>query len=397
MKHLWRTRRLYPYENNNVEQRRATWLELFYDLVFVAAIAELSGNLNRNVSVSGFCEFVALFIPIWWCWVGATYYATRFALDDIGDRLLALLQMAIVVTLAVNIHHGLEESSVGFALCYGTMRCILIIQYLLAGYQAVAARPLTIRYAQGFGIGVCFWLVSIMVPIPWRFILWALGLVVDFATPFFLRKLTLQAPPNISHISERLGLLVIIVLGESVVAVVRGVVEREWNPSAIATSILALSLAFSLWWIYFDTVDLSPLEAIKLGRPHIGLLWLYIHLPLAVGLTATGVGVEHIVSRQAEVTLPNAERWLFCGAVALCLTALAAIDQMVCRQGTDKSKTFSLSLLGGAGLSLMLAAEGSQLSTLTLMALVTAICAIQVCLNLRRIASRAERDRDPNS
>jgi low temperature requirement protein LtrA len=100
MKHLWRTRQLYTYEDSSVERRRATWLELFYDLVFVAVIAELSGNLNRNVSLLGFCEFVALFIPVWWCWVGTTFYATRFDMEDIGDRLLTLLQMALVIPLA---------------------------------------------------------------------------------------------------------------------------------------------------------------------------------------------------------------------------------------------------------------------------------------------------------
>lgn len=383
MKHLWRTRQLYTYEDSSVEYRRATWLELFYDLVFVAAIAELSGNLNRNVSLLGFCEFVALFIPVWWCWVGTTFYATRFDMEDIGDRLLTLLQMALVVPLAVNVHQGLERSSVGFAICYSAMRCVLVIQYLIAGYQAVGARHLTVRYAQGFGIGAALWLVSILIPVPWRFALWTLGLIVDFATPFSMRQLMTQAPPSISHISERLGLFIIIVLGESVVAVVRGVTEQEWSTGSILTAGLGLSLAFSLWWIYFDLVDSSPLQAVKLGRPRISLLWLYIHLPLAVGLTAIGVGVEHVVSKEAGITLLDAERWLFCGAVALCLTALAAINQMTCSRRNRHCWTLGLYRLGGAVLILTLAASSSRLSALTLVALTTVICVVQVFLGLK--------------
>ncbi|HEY9905513.1 MAG TPA: low temperature requirement protein A, partial [Candidatus Sericytochromatia bacterium] len=92
-KDLWRPPRLHTSKDNEKE-RHATWLELFYDLVFVVAIAELAHNLEGDTSLSGFFGFVFLFIPIWWCWVGTTFYATRFDTDDLGHRLFALLQMA---------------------------------------------------------------------------------------------------------------------------------------------------------------------------------------------------------------------------------------------------------------------------------------------------------------
>src|SRR5919202_5143281 len=158
-KSLWHPPRLRTAEDQE-EERRATWLELFYDLVFVAAIAEVAHSLSEQVSLSGYFGYVLLFIPIWWCWVGTTFYATRFDTDDLGHRLFALLQMAIVAALAVNVHHGLEESSGGFALAYAASRSVLIFQYLFAGYHVTAARPLTTWYATGFSISVVLWVVS---------------------------------------------------------------------------------------------------------------------------------------------------------------------------------------------------------------------------------------------
>ncbi len=153
---LWQSPRLRISEENETG-RSATWLELFYDLIFVVAIAELGHNLSGNISLSGFLGFVALFVPIWWCWVGATFYATRFDTDDVGHRLLMLLQMAIVATLAVNVHHALGETSIWFALSYAAARSILVIQYLIARYYVPVARGLTTWYAM--------WALSMLSPV----------------------------------------------------------------------------------------------------------------------------------------------------------------------------------------------------------------------------------------
>ena len=87
------------------EERRATWLELFFDLIFVVAIAQLAHNFKEDFSFVGFIKLAVLFIPVWWCWIGATFYDTRFDNDGLVDRLITLLQMAIAATIAANIHH----------------------------------------------------------------------------------------------------------------------------------------------------------------------------------------------------------------------------------------------------------------------------------------------------
>ncbi|MEW6497372.1 MAG: low temperature requirement protein A [Cyanobacteriota bacterium] len=380
-KGLWEPPRL-RVSTDKEEERRATWLELFFDLIFVVAIAELAHYLDGHVSLSGFFGFVAVFVPIWWCWLGSTFYATRFDTDDLGHRLLTLLQMALVAALAVNVHHGLGESSVGFALSYIAFRSLLIVQYLSAGYFVPVARPLINWYVRGFAISVVLWILSIFVPIPWRFGFWIVGLIIDFATPLTAGRFMVQLPPSISHIPERLGLFTIIVLGESVVAVVRGVTQKEWDASSVVAALLGLSIAFSLWWIYFDSVDGSPLRGVKLGKMHIAMTWLYSHLPLAIGLAATGVGVDQIVSSEAS-NLSDGGRWLLCSAVALCLSVLALIHLITCTLGTTRQrKILSAYRLGAAVFILILAAFGSGLSAVVLIALVAIACIVQVVLDL---------------
>ncbi|MBS3026166.1 MAG: low temperature requirement protein A [Dolichospermum sp. DET50] len=380
-KNLWQPPRLRIDEEH--EERRATWLELFYDLVFVVAIAELSHNLSKDVSLGGFIGFVALFIPIWWCWIGATFYATLFDTDDLGDRLLTLLQMSIIVALTVNLHHGLSTSSQEFAISYIVARCILILQYLIAGHYVTEARPLTNWYVKGFSIGIALWLVSLFVPVPWRFGFWVLGLLIEFMTPLGTGNLAVQIPPNMSHVPERLGLFTIIVLGESMHAVVRGVAGKQWDTSSILMAVLGVSIAFSFWWLYFDSVDVSPLETMKAGRVKIFLTWLYSHLFLAIGLGAMGVGVEHIIAKSGVNVLPGNERWLFCGAVTLCLMVLAVINFSTCV--LDKMQTgriLSVYRLGAGSFVLFLAIAGNNLSPVVLIALVAGACMVTVVLDL---------------
>jgi low temperature requirement protein LtrA len=138
--------------NNNNTQRHATWLELFYDLIFVVVISQLAHNLDLDFSFYGFLSFLALFVPVWWSWTGAAFYATRFDTDDLGHRLLTLLQMIGAAALAVNVSDGLGKDSTGFALSYAAIRVILVVEYMRTGRSKPfsSASPLIRRYTRGF-------------------------------------------------------------------------------------------------------------------------------------------------------------------------------------------------------------------------------------------------------
>ncbi len=363
-------------------ERSATWLELFFDLIFVVAIAQLAHNFHEDFTFRGLAKLALLFVPVWWCWVGATFYDTRFDNDGLVDRLITLLQMAIAATMAANIHHGLDSTSVGFAFSYIAFRGVLICQYLHAGYHVPQARPLTNWYAIGFTGSIVFWLASIFVPLPWRFLFWGLGLIVDFATPLTAGHRVAKVPPDMSHTTERIGLFTIIVLGESIVAVVGGVAEREWTPVGIAIALLGLSIAFSFWWMYFDTVDESPLHAMRKGKMKIALTWLYSHLPLAIGLTATGVGVEKMI-HGLQHDSASGEKILFCLAVALCMAILSNLHWTSCELGQTKCKRIlTFYRLGAAAFILALAFASTILSSLVIITLVAIACTIQIVFDI---------------
>ncbi|MFL6495840.1 MAG: low temperature requirement protein A, partial [Nitrososphaera sp.] len=117
----------------NNASRHATWLELYYDLVFAVVIFQLANNLEEDFSLYGFLGFFALFVPVWWSWTGAAFYATRFDTDDLGHRVLTLLQMIGAAALAVNVSDGFGNNSAGFALSYAAVRIILVVEYIRAG------------------------------------------------------------------------------------------------------------------------------------------------------------------------------------------------------------------------------------------------------------------------
>ncbi|MBF2028024.1 MAG: low temperature requirement protein A [Oscillatoriales cyanobacterium C42_A2020_001] len=372
--------RLRVGEDNEAEPRRVTWLELFYDLVFVVAVSQLAHELSKNVSLGGFLGFVELFIPIWWAWIGTTFYANRFDTDTVVRRVLMAVQMLAIAALAVNIHHGLDESSVGFALAYAAARLVLVFEYLWAGWCILQARELATHYSIGFAIAVLFWIASVFVPLPFRLIFWVIGLAIDFATPLTGQHHQARLLPHTEHLPERFGLFTIIVLGEAVVAVVRGVSEVEWSLMNAMCAILGFAIAFSLWWLYFDNVDGSSLRVIRTsGSIGIFQVWLCVHLPLVIGIVAAGVGVEHIILSEDRLALAAADRWLMCGAIALCFVALSILH----RTGVIfKCKARTKHRLAGAGALLLLAIVGENLLPLVLISIIVGICIIEVGLDL---------------
>ncbi|MUG97406.1 low temperature requirement protein A [Scytonema sp. UIC 10036] len=360
----------------NEEERRATWLELFYDLVFVVAVSQLAHYLHEHISLSGLMGFVVLFIPVWWSWIGTTFYANRFDSDDVARRLLVGLHMATAAAMAVNIHHGLDKTAAGFAISYALGRIVLVIEYIRAGHHIPGARPLTNRFATGFAIAAVCWLVSAFLPSPWRFVLWGVGLIIDFATPITASKLQLQLPPHPSHLPERFGLFTIIVLGEAVIAVVDGVSQKNWQISTAMTAVLGLCTALSLWWVYFDNLGGTPIRRTQTeGRAVLINIWLYTHLPLVIGIAAAGVAVELVLLSNPEVALPDDIRWLLCGSLALCYLSLAVLHRLgvilYCKIRTKYR-------LGAAFVLLAIAFLSKGLLPIAVMGLVTLVCVVQV-------------------
>lgn len=310
-------------------ERRVTWLELFYDLIFVVIVSELTNYLAVHVDGRGVFAFIILFVPAWWLWVNTTYYNDRFETDDVSHRLATFLQMIPLAAFAVCAHDGLGKLSVYVALAYVAGRVLTAFLWLRGGFYNHDFRPVAFRFAVGHSVSAMLWTSSIFVSVPNRFALWIIGLTIDLLTPFWTTKHQAELPSlSSSHLPERFGLFTIIVLGEAVAGVVRGLAALpELDLRAILTGALGMSLAFALWWVYFDFV------ARRLAKP--GIPWrsrqVYLHLPLLLGIAAVGAGIQAIVISEAN-GLTAAERLLVAVAVGLSLITIGLIETTLPRE-----------------------------------------------------------------
>lgn len=367
-------------EETEEGDRHATWMELFFDLVFVAAVGRLAHVLGEHVGWGGVGAYVVLFVPVWWSWIGATFYADRFDTDDLADRVLTLAQMGAAVAMAVNVDHALDTSGAAFALSYAAFRVILVVQYLFAARHAPEARALAQRWAVGFAIAAALWAASALVPAPLRWWLWGAGMAVDLLTPVTAGRIHKDVPTDTTHLPERFGLFIIIVLGESIVNVVATLDRKVWGIPAAASAFLALVVAFSLWWIYFANLDGAAVRAARReGRTRLYQVWLYTHFPLAAALAAAGVAVGHLLAIRPGGELETADRWLLCGSVALCVAAIGVLDLVYTSAGSSRSsKTQGAWRIGGAVFVLAVGVLGDEMRPVEVMAFLAIVGILQV-------------------
>lgn len=307
--------------------RRVTWLELFFDLVFVAAVAQVGTHLRDDYSVLGVARFSVLFVLIWWAWLGHTTYCTRFDTDDLVQRGLTGLQMFLAIVMAINATGALDSrDSAGFAAAYSVMRFVLVVQYLRVRHVA-RARDLTTRLAAGCGVAAALWLTSALMDPPLRFWLWVLALVIDVATPLFTTSHLIRVPHDAAHLPERYGLFSIILLGESVVSVMHGMKSQEyWSPTAAACAILGLAMIFTVWWWYFDGIEAVGERFVRSKRDAVRFhVWSYAHLPLYLAIALTGVGLEHVIATSTMASMHAEEIWILAGAIAMLTGAMTVI------------------------------------------------------------------------
>jgi low temperature requirement protein LtrA len=315
----------FHWEDEN-EERHSNWMELLFDLIFVAAISQLALNLNANYSFIAFLEFIPLFFAIWWGWLGHTVYLSRFGTDDVLHRFYTMAQMLVVASLAINVKNALSTTGTAFAISYALLRIMLVAEYINAGKKIPEARPLTNHYSVGFSVAAVLWLISAFIPAPWRFVLWGVAIIVDIITPLTAGKLNIRFPLHPTHLPERFGLFTIILIGEAIVSVVYVISGLGLNLSTGFIGIMGLVIAFSIWWGYFEEARGAEAriqaEGKEIGRYQ---LWLYSHFPLLLGIVGTTAGIRHVLSNHNLSLLAPSEAWLLCISLAIAFISLSGI------------------------------------------------------------------------
>lgn len=205
---------------------------------------------------------------------------------------------------------------------------------------------------------------------------WRLGFRQVMDTPWIARRAMASTPVHASHLPERFGLFTIIVLGESLVAVMLGIGATDWWPASAVAAVLGFIVAASLWWLYFDFIDLCNLRRGLLARN----VFLYGHLFIALGLASAGVGIKKAILYAGAAGLPVGASWALGGGVALFLVALGLIHVVSAIGTCDNVLTARLI---AAAVALSLAAGGRSLRPLVLMALLVGTLTLLAAFPLR--------------
>jgi low temperature requirement protein LtrA len=370
------------------EDRHATWLELFFDLVFVISIAEVVHTVEDDRSLGGFLGTAGLFVSIWWAWLGFTVYADRFDTDDLLHRVLMLAGMLAVIAMALSVHDALHGGSTQFALSYVAVRAVVVALNVRARRHAAEARPLLNLFVTAFSIGAGLWLVSLLVPEPYRYLLWAAGLVVDLSAPWLGRGRMARAPIQASHITERFGLFTLIVIGESVISVAQGAAGVDWEPGTLAVAVVGFLAVACLWWIYFEYIGALAIRSVLEG-----LFFSYSHLPLLAGLVSVAVGTELAVVQSAGGEVERATALALGGGTALYLLALTVMHATTGHIGNRVGDRVLWLRLGSAGVALAIGVFGPLGAPLGLVGLLAVLLvahvAVEMVLQLRAAGDAA--------
>jgi low temperature requirement protein LtrA len=352
--------------------RRASWLELFFDLVLVAAVSALAASLHEARSTAGLARFAALFVPVWWSWWGFTWYSAAFNTDDAVNRVALLAGMFGVATLAAGVSGVADGDSTVFVVAYAGLFALLAALYARAWRDVPAMRSLSGRYAIADAIGAGLWLGSLVLDSDARPFMWVVAMVVLMGGPVLAAASTDVISYEPHHIAERYGLFTLIVLGESIVAVVAGL-DTGSEVSAVLIAALGLVIAAAIWWLYFDRFRGMPGGSVRAG-----FVWAQGHLLVFAGIAAAAVGVEFAIEAAAkQAELESVERLPLGSGLAAYLVAMAVI-----RAATRRPDRVAALRLGAAVSVLSLTVVGG-LGPLAFVALMTSVVVAECVIDLR--------------
>ena len=317
-------------------------------------------------------------MPIGWAWAGFAFYATRFDTDDLVYRLLTLLGMFGVAGLASTVPDALHGGQNSFVVAYVFVRAILLVLYARVYRDVEVARPVARWFLLMFGIAVVDWLISLALPVPWKYALWAVALAFEHVAPISAWRMLRGVPVHPRHIPERFGLLIIIVLGEGVLGVVLGTAAVSWTAVSGAVAFAGFLTGASIWWLYFDFLDGA---AVVTRNVRSGMTFVYSHYFVAAGVAALGVGVKlAILSLEPGPRYDNVG-WVAAAGTALCMAGLAAIQLANPPALVDADVVLRLATAAAAGL---LVALSGLLSPVVVLWLVAAALAAQLVVELAR-------------
>jgi low temperature requirement protein LtrA len=279
-----------------------TPLELFFDLVFVLALTQCTALMAANPTWTGLAQGILVLGVLWWAWVGYSWLTSVVDPEEGAVRIVMFGAMAALLVSALCVPDAFGDDGLLFACAYGVVRAMHIALYLIAARDDPDLRRSILGLAGGTALGVSLLFVAASTDGWLQGGLWALALVLDMGEPFVFGSEGWKLVPH--HFAERHGLIIIIALGESIVAIGVGS-EIGVDAGVVVAATLGIAIAAALWWLYFDVVamlaerDLARLEG-REQNERARDEYSYLHFPMVAGIVFVALGLKKTITDVGE-------------------------------------------------------------------------------------------------
>ena len=371
------------------QSERVTPLELFFDLVFVLAITQCTALMADDPTWEGLARGLLVLGVLWWSWVGYAWLTSVLDPEEGGVRFAMFAAMAALLVAALCVPGAFGDDALLFACAYGIVRAAQLALFVIASRDDPALRQSVLGLAGGSAIGVGLLVVASGLDGWPQGLVWVLALALDMAEPFFFgaEGWSLEHP---SHFAERHGLILIIALGESIVAIGVGA-GVEVDAGVVAAAALGIAVAAALWWLYFDVVALlaeRQLAQLPPGRERNERArdtYSYLHFPMVAGIVLGALGLKKTLGDVGE-ELDTVIAFAMLGGPALYLLAHVA-------HRYRNVRTVNTHRLVCAVVLFLLVPLAVRVPALAVLAILTVVVWVLIGLEAVRFAGSRERAR----
>ncbi|MFE6054277.1 low temperature requirement protein A [Kitasatospora sp. NPDC056446] len=304
-------------EASGPDEKRVTWAELYFDLVFVFAITQVSGLLHHHHDAAGLVRALVVFVPVYWCWVGTTVQANIRDVDNLRDRLGILLVGLAGLFMALAVPGAYGGRGVLLGAAYWLARVVLLL--LVVRVPGVWRGP----YGVGVLVSGPLLVAGGLLPDGPRAALWAVAALCDLAAPLVFRRRLAKVAYHPSHMPERFALFLLVALGESVVGIGGTAASARLDAAELAAVAVAFTISAGLWWQYFVYAADAMRHAVVIAesrRDVVRRIFQYGHLALVAGVIGVAVGFGETVADPWQELGPGSVALLYGGCGLYLLT-----------------------------------------------------------------------------
>jgi low temperature requirement protein LtrA len=279
-------------------EKRVTWAELFFDLVFVFAVTQVAALLHADHTWAGVGRALVLFVPIWWAWVGTSIHANTHDIDTPVDRVGIFAVGLCSLFMALAVPGAYADQGVLFGASYLALR-IILAALVFRGFRHIPINSFSV----GVTVTGPLLLIGGLLTGPARVALWAVAALVDLAVPRLVRSRLARVRFDAAHLPERFGLFLIIALGESVVAIGLAASAEPLGAARLVAVAAAFALACALWWVYFAFAASAVHHAVATASVQteiVRTVLAYGHLFFIGAVIAVAVGLAEVVAHPVE-------------------------------------------------------------------------------------------------